>query len=492
MQSPEGPDGEFHLNCVAVSIRTDCDLDPNQEELDMGDLYFTDSESEEEQTQTRESISKSQIAELQQKARQKMMTELELLQSDETDVRMDEKALALIEAVCKECGVQSDSAFVAKMLRSAESPWATVQHDIISTLKAGRHQQTMSVLIKALDQTSEHDSVMALMRYLLRELRRLAPVPSRDPAWAFRLAAQPDLWVPKRLLTLQPAVFGYKYRNDAAEKAAAVAAASERQNKAPIQRAASSQQRPGSIAETYPPPRAFHPILGWHGVPMQQPEEREQHAIGNGDHEWHPRLQNPAAPGGSAPGYPKRPQSIGELNAKGYVDPFHGLLPPTLPTAERTKAATYSPKKTAAIAQELAKEEVAGGGEEGATGEEGPPKTPPPSQAQELVEEIKMEVAELREDQTRRKEEVKLYDEWQFHRSATSLEAEMQRRREPAIALIQHPVGDWVGICRVRSEPGELGDTTSTQVTMDSMTASSVTEELAQELKAIHRKVISD
>ena len=80
MQSPQGPDGEFHLNCVAVSIRTDCDLDPNQEELDMGDLYFTDSESEEEQTETRESISKSQIAELQQKARQKMMTELELLQ----------------------------------------------------------------------------------------------------------------------------------------------------------------------------------------------------------------------------------------------------------------------------------------------------------------------------------------------------------------------------------------------------------------------------
>ena len=62
----------------------------------------------------------------------------------------------------------------------------------------------MWALIQAQQIAAEQDSVMLLLRYLLRELRCLQPMPTRDAAWPFRLAARPTLTVPKTLLTLQP------------------------------------------------------------------------------------------------------------------------------------------------------------------------------------------------------------------------------------------------------------------------------------------------
>jgi hypothetical protein len=76
----------------------------------------------------------------------------------------------------------------------------------------------MTVLIKALQNSAQTDTVMSLLRYFLKDLRKLQPMPSRDRAWAFRLAAKPLLNAPSKLLAKQPTSISYLYRNEAAEK----------------------------------------------------------------------------------------------------------------------------------------------------------------------------------------------------------------------------------------------------------------------------------
>ena len=75
-------------------------------------------------------------------AQQKVQTGLELLRTDEDeDPHVDDKALELIEAVCQECGVECDSKFVGAILQSSQSPWETVKHDLVETIKGGKHRQ---------------------------------------------------------------------------------------------------------------------------------------------------------------------------------------------------------------------------------------------------------------------------------------------------------------------------------------------------------------
>ena len=159
------------------------------EDLDRGDIYFTDSESEEEASTEEETAlgnineNLSSVEAQREGARNKMQAALELMHADEDDPNIEAEALDLIENVCKECGVECDVSFVAKIMRGVRSPWESMKHDLIDLVKRSKRSQAMSALIRSLQHTAEHDSIMAILKYFLRELRSKRPGPRRDPSW---------------------------------------------------------------------------------------------------------------------------------------------------------------------------------------------------------------------------------------------------------------------------------------------------------------------
>jgi hypothetical protein len=156
------------------------------DDLDRGDMYFTDSESEEDDMVDEDAGQPGLFDELNLKreaARKQMQTELELMHTDDADPNMETEVLDLIETVCKECEMECDNALVARIMRGARSPWESMKHNLIDTVKNGNNRQAMSALIRSLQYSAEHDSIMALLKYFLRELRAKRPVPSCDAAW---------------------------------------------------------------------------------------------------------------------------------------------------------------------------------------------------------------------------------------------------------------------------------------------------------------------
>ena len=88
------------------------------EDLDRGDLYFTDSDSEEEQTSAAFSTFElSEVEKKKQKTKTKVQTSLDLLRSDEDNPHVDAEALELIEKVFHESGLEFDLSFASKLLR---------------------------------------------------------------------------------------------------------------------------------------------------------------------------------------------------------------------------------------------------------------------------------------------------------------------------------------------------------------------------------------
>jgi len=196
--------------------------------------------------------------------------------------------------------------------------------------------------------------------------------------------------VPKKLLTFQAVNLYYKYFNEAAEKAAAV---------------------PDTILDGKE--KTFHPVLGLGG---QNTDNLPPELVGP------PRLPpldldtKPATPSS-----PPRSSSPSQKEPEARED-------------------------TASSKGESAEQEV--GAVEGEEAEAAPP---PPSGEQLLVEEIKKDMIKLRVRQGRRKQEAEMRGEWELKRMRGGLEAEMQKRLEPAKSLLQHPAGDWIGVCRLRA-----------------------------------------
>ena len=190
---------------------------------------------------------------------------------------------------------------------------------------------------------------------------------------------------PEMLLTLQSATFYYNYSNKAAERAAAL---------------------PEEASDSKTP--TYHPLFGLRGQTSEQ---------------LPPELVSP----------PRLPSPEADVKAESQSPPRSAS-----PTRMDTTALNSVP------ANGEAGEEVAV--TEGISMEAEPP---PPSEAQLLVKEIKEDMIRVRAQQGRRRQETEMRDEWELARMKKGLEGEMQRRLEPAKELVQHPTGDWIGVCRL-------------------------------------------
>jgi hypothetical protein len=416
------------------------------EDLDRGDMYFTDSDSEDEKPGAALADSHEHDAEqLKKKVQDKVGTALKLIRADETDAKADSEALTLIKQVCHECGIESDVSFVSLLMSHAQSSQETVRHQLIEAVKAGKRTQAMSALIKALNTISEHqtETFISLLRYFLRQLRTLQPAPTRDPAWAFRLSAQPSFDVPRNMLTLQAVRINFKYRNQAAEQAAAAARCS---------------------SDSAEKARSFHPVLGWSGDNVEDLED-----------------QGLVAPQDA---YPPRPPTT-EAPPK---PPTASSLPPKPQTPAPKPEATEAPAEGEADA--------------GERGEGEGPKTPPgPSETELLVQELKQDIEQLRVEQGRRRQETEMREQWEVNRMVGGLRTEMHKRLEPARALLEHPPGDWIGICRLRpaqaarshaavsaGESGTKADDDLHGYFLKPAPTSFVMEEFEEEIRAIQTK----
>ncbi len=327
------------------------------EDLDRGDLYFTSSSSdadtddeehrehilahrerrpkEKDRDTDRERLEPLPQSESERKAlvRYKVLTQVELLRADNLDANADAVALELIQNVSKECGVECDVAFVSQLMRASQSPWEKMKHILIDTIKGGKQVHGMPALIKALQHAAEQDTVMALLRHFLRELRKVEAVPSRNPAWPFYLSGQVDLQVPTNLFVRQRVAFRYRYRNEAAEKAAAAPPASHD-----------------------PKTCTYHPLLGWHG---RDPADLNRKGLIASDTVKPPRLPSP------------------EPAAKSAGSPPPRKAPPTPPAPGAKEGTEGAPEPR------LNGEEERGNGEE----ERGyMPGTPQPSETHMLVQ----------------------------------------------------------------------------------------------------------
>ena len=413
------------------------------EDLDLGDMYFTDSDSEDEKLGVQLEDSKEQdVEQLKKHVQDKVGTALKLIRADETDASAESQALTLIEEVCRECGMEGDASFVSMLMSNAQSSQETIKHQLIEAVKAGKRTRAMSALIKALNTTDDQQTVMSLLRYFLRQLRSLQPAPSRDPAWAFRLSAQPSFHAPRNLLVLQAVRINFKYRNQAAEQVAAFASSSS-----------------GIVKET----RSFHPVLGWGGDNVDDLEDQGLVAA----QDAHP----------PRPPTPEAPPKLETASA----------LPP--------KPQTPVPKQEATEAPVEGEDSAEGAGEgEG-------PKTPPgPSETELLVQELKQEIEELRVEQGWRRQETQMREDWEVNRMVGGLKTEMRKRLEPARALLEHPPGDWIGICRLRPdqaaqrqaaegrESGAAEEDDLHRLLFKPAPTSFVMEECEEEIRAIHRK----
>jgi len=425
--------------------------------------------------------------------RGKVLTALELLRADDCNSKVEGEALDLIESVCLESGVECDVGFASKLLRASQSSWESVRHDLIETVKGGKHRQAMSALMKSLHHAAEHDTVMALLRYFLRELRHMQAVPHRDAAWAYRFAAKPILQPPNNLLTLQKVTIQYQYRNNAAEQATAAPEISA-----------------NSAAQTY------HPVLGWSGQKLEdlqvKLEDLKAKGLVSADAITHlrpPRLATPE---------PHEPKSLSVSLHKEAESP-ESRPKNTVPTnlskkgnseESRPNDALDQVKKGARIGGALKAVEAvdseessghegghaaepalirdaAGHGEMDAEVQEGTKSPPPPSETQLLVQELKEDIVALRQDQVRRQLNTTMRDEFELNRIQQALHTEMCKRLAPATVLLQHPEGDWVGVCRLstldtHSTHEKLGDQ------LKGLTHMALTEDLDEEIQAISRK----
>jgi len=416
--------------------------------------------------------------------RGKVLTALELLRADDCNSKVEGEALDLIESVCLESGVECDVVFASKLLRASQSSWESVRHDLIESVKGGKHRQAMSALMKSLHHAAEHDTVMALLRYFLRELRHMQAVPHRDAAWAYRFAAKPILQPPNNLLTLQKVTIQYQYRNNAAEQAKAA-----------------PEINANSAAQTY------HPVLGWSGQKLEDLQVKLENLKAKGlvstdaiTHLHPPRLATPE---------PHEPKSASVPLHKEAESP-ESRPKNTLPTnlsgnleESRPNDAPDQVKKGAFIGGALNEEssghegghdvepalirDAAGHGEMDAEVQEGTKSPPPPSETQLLVQELKEDIVALRQEQVRRQLNTKMRDEFELNRIQQALHTEMFKRLAPATVLLQHPEGDWVGVCRLstldtHSTHEKLGDQ------LKGLTHMALTEDLDEEIQAIARK----
>lgn len=211
------------------------------------------------------------------------------------------------------------------------------------------------------------------------------------------------------LLTLQSVNFYYKYSNGAAEKATAL---------------------PGILDSTT---STYHPLLGLGG---QTSEQLSLCACGRSC-AYRACVR-------------KARQPMSEL-------PQDLVKPPRLPSQDvnlqdesRSPPRSASPpRKEAEILDDMpAKDELADGVVV-AEGSDVDALPPPPSEEQLLVKEVKEEMIKVRARQGRRKQEAGMREEWELKRMKSGLEAEMQKRLAPAKELLQHPTGDWIGVCRL-------------------------------------------